>query len=53
MLRWYVINTYSGHEKKVQANIDAGIYDAGVLSSKHEAGVAWFQAHFQAVTEGS
>ena len=39
--------------EKVQANIDAGIYDAGVLSSKHEAGVAWFQAHFQAVTEGS
>src|ERR671921_854896 len=22
MFRWYVINTYSGHEKKVKANLD-------------------------------
>lgn len=22
MLRWYVVNTYSGHEKKVQANLE-------------------------------
>lgn len=29
--------------EKVQANIDAGIYEAGVLSPKHEGGVAWFQ----------
>ncbi len=29
--------------ERVQANIDAGIYSAGVLSPKHEAGVAWFQ----------
>ncbi|NOT42246.1 MAG: Rieske 2Fe-2S domain-containing protein [Alphaproteobacteria bacterium] len=30
--------------ERVQANIDAGVYQAGVLSPKHEAGVAWFQA---------
>jgi choline monooxygenase len=29
--------------ERVQANIDAGVYQAGVLSPKHEAGVAWFQ----------
>ncbi len=29
--------------ERVQANIDAGVYEAGVLSPKHEAGVAWFQ----------
>ncbi len=22
MFRWYVVNTYSGHEKKVQANLE-------------------------------
>ena len=27
----------------VQANIEAGIYQAGVLSPRHEAGVGWFQ----------
>lgn len=31
----------------VQANIDAGVYEQGVLSPKHEKGVAWFQ-HFVA-----
>ena len=31
--------------ERVQANIDAGVYDAGVLSPKHEAGVAWFQRY--------
>jgi choline monooxygenase len=36
--------------EKVQANIDAGIYDHGVLSPKHEAGVGWFQAFFQSVS---
>jgi choline monooxygenase len=30
--------------ERVQANIDAGVYEAGVLSPRHEAGVAWFQA---------
>jgi choline monooxygenase len=30
--------------ERVQANIEAGVYQAGVLSPKHEAGVAWFQA---------
>jgi choline monooxygenase len=30
--------------ERVQANIDAGIYEAGVFSPRHEAGVAWFQA---------
>jgi choline monooxygenase len=29
----------------VQANIEAGVYQAGVLSPRHEAGVAWFQAY--------
>lgn len=29
--------------EKVQENIEAGIYEAGVLSPKHEVGVAWFQ----------
>jgi choline monooxygenase len=37
--------------EKVQANIDAGIYDTGVLSPKHEAGVGWFQTHFTSATE--
>ncbi|MDP1631800.1 MAG: SRPBCC family protein [Caulobacter sp.] len=27
----------------VQRNLDAGIYDQGVLSPRHETGVAWFQ----------
>jgi phenylpropionate dioxygenase-like ring-hydroxylating dioxygenase large terminal subunit len=27
----------------VQANIEAGVYTAGVFSPRHEAGVAWFQ----------
>ena len=31
--------------ERVQANIEAGIYEAGVLSPRHEAGVAWFQAY--------
>lgn len=34
--------------EKVQANIDAGIYHSGILSPKHETGVAWFQSFFQA-----
>lgn len=29
--------------ERVQANIEAGVYAAGVLSPRHEAGVAWFQ----------
>lgn len=29
--------------ERVQANIEAGIYEAGVFSPRHEAGVAWFQ----------
>jgi len=29
--------------ERVQANIDAGVYEAGVFSPKHEQGVAWFQ----------
>lgn len=37
--------------EKVQANIDAGIYDTGVLSPRHEAGVGWFQTHFTSSTE--
>jgi choline monooxygenase len=30
--------------EQVQANLDAGVYDWGVLSPKHENAVAWFQA---------
>jgi len=29
--------------QSVQRNLDAGIYETGRLSPKHEAGVAWFQ----------
>lgn len=29
--------------ERVQANIEAGVYEAGVLSPRHEQGVAWFQ----------
>lgn len=29
MLRWYVINTYSGHENKVKANLEHRIVSAG------------------------
>ena len=29
MLRWYVINTYSGHENKVKANIERRIVTFG------------------------
>jgi choline monooxygenase len=28
----------------VQKNLDAGVYDQGVLSPRHEVGVAWFQS---------
>lgn len=30
--------------ERVQENLAAGIYDQGVLSPKHELGVAWFQS---------
>lgn len=30
--------------ERVQRNLDAGVYTAGVLSPRHEQGVAWFQA---------
>jgi choline monooxygenase len=36
--------------EKVQENIDAGIYDTGVLSPRHEEGVAWFQRMTGAVS---
>jgi choline monooxygenase len=29
--------------ERVQANIEAGVYESGVLSPRHEQGVAWFQ----------
>jgi choline monooxygenase len=29
--------------EEVQRNLEAGVYQRGVLSPKHEAGVAWFQ----------
>ena len=37
--------------EKVQVNIDAGVYEGGVLSPKHEAGVGWFQAFFASATD--
>jgi choline monooxygenase len=37
--------------EKVQANIDAGIYETGVLSPKHEIGVGWFQSYFTSATD--
>lgn len=33
----------------VQANLSAGAYDQGVLSPRHEAGVAWFQSRIAEV----
>lgn len=33
----------------VQANLSAGAYDAGVLSPRHEAAVAWFQSRIAKV----
>ena len=33
----------------VQANLSAGAYDAGVLSPRHEAAVAWFQSRIAEV----
>ena len=37
---------------RVQENLDAGIYQSGRLSSRHEAGVAAFQAFYrQAMSE--
>ncbi|HWA60559.1 MAG TPA: aromatic ring-hydroxylating dioxygenase subunit alpha [Caulobacteraceae bacterium] len=30
--------------ERVQQNLDAGVYDRGVLSPRHEGAVAWFQA---------
>lgn len=32
----------------VQRNLSAGVYDTGVLSPRHEGGVAWFQARIAA-----
>ncbi len=32
----------------VQRNLDAGVYRPGVLSPKHEAGIAWFQSRVAA-----
>jgi len=33
----------------VQANLSAGAYEAGVLSERHEAAVAWFQSRLAEV----
>lgn len=38
--------------EQVQQNLRAGIYRSGVISSEHEAAVAWFQAQVQAVLAG-
>ncbi len=34
--------------EEVQRNLDAGIYDTGVLSPRHEAGVAQLQSLWRA-----
>lgn len=36
----------------VQRNLDAGIYEAGPLSPRHEASVAWFQRRISSALEG-
>ena len=33
--------------ERVQANIEAGVYVSGVLSPRHEQGVAWFQRYVE------
>ncbi len=38
--------------EQVQANLSAGVYRAGVLSPKHEAGVAWFQNRVREAHQG-
>jgi choline monooxygenase len=35
--------------ERVQENIEAGIYETGVLSPRHESGVAWFQQRVSTV----
>lgn len=30
--------------EEVQRNLEVGVYRGGILSPKHEQGVAWFQA---------
>ena len=36
MFRWYVINTYSGHEKKVKANLEHRIQSMGAVEQVRE-----------------
>jgi len=36
----------------VQRNLDAGVYETGVLSPRHEDGVAWFQRRLTEVHSG-
>ncbi|MGN6517648.1 MAG: SRPBCC family protein [Rhizomicrobium sp.] len=36
----------------VQRNLDAGIYETGRLSPKHEQGVAWFQRELRKAVGG-
>ncbi|HWE44787.1 MAG TPA: aromatic ring-hydroxylating dioxygenase subunit alpha, partial [Caulobacteraceae bacterium] len=38
--------------EQVQRNLNAGVYRAGVLSPKHETGVAWFQARIREAHSG-
>ena len=38
--------------ERVQANIDAGVYEAGVFSPRHEQGVAWFQDRVARALQG-
>ena len=38
--------------ERVQQNLNAGVYRAGVLSPKHETGVAWFQARIREAHTG-
>ncbi len=38
--------------EEVQRNLEAGVYRGGVLSPKHEAGVAWFQDRIAGALKG-
>ncbi len=46
-----VVTTLEDKEicEDVQRNLDAGIYETGRLSPKHESAVAWFQGEIRAL----
>src|SRR5262249_1072635 len=44
MFRWYVINTYSGHENKVKANLEHRVEPMGARQRVRQVGVRTEQA---------